>query len=483
MIVGPQPDGSTADLTLDDLFRRAAVNNPDGLALADPPDRSAFTTGVPKALTFAETDRAIWSAAARLRTLGLPADAIVAFQLPNIVESIVTLLGIQRAGMIAAPLPMLWRETEIVAALSELGAKALLTVARINDADHCAIAMNAAAGLFSIRHVCAFGPHLPHGVADFDNLAAADAVAPLTSRRPDESRHAAVVTFEATTHGPRPVVRNHHQVIAGGMAALGGRPFENGIGLLSAIPVSSLAGLALTVAPWLRLGGPLILHQPFDADRFFAQQRQYGCRLVSVPGALARPAAHRIRATEAPLDGVLGLWRAPDRASADETVDDDVLIDVEAFGEFGLRAHTRRHRDGDVPGPTLLVPQRSPSGTLLLSGAMVAPARLPGADVAPSDGAIDTGYPCGAAVNDLAVTAAQPAMVAVGGYRIPCADIEAVAASLPSGSVITALPDALLGQRLTGTADDVAQTERSLAERGNSPLISQAFRRRGAAAA
>jgi hypothetical protein len=480
MIVGPQPDGDTADLTLDDLFRRAAVSDPDGLALVDPPYRSGFTTGTPKTLTFADADRAIWSTAARLRSLGLLTDDIVAFQLPNVIESAITLLGIQRAGMIAVPLPMLWRESEIVAALSELSAKVLLTAARINDADHCAIAMNAAAGLFSIRHVCAFGSNLPHGVAGFDNLPAADA--PLARRRPDESRHAAVITFETTARGPRPVLRNHHQLIAAGLAALGGRRFRNGCSVLSAIPLSSFAGLALTVVPWLRLGGPLVLHQPFDADSFFAQQRQHGCGLVSVPGPLAAAVARHIRENEAALDGVLGLWRAPDRPGADETADDDVLVDVEAFGEYGLRAKARRRRAGDVVESPALVTQRSPSGTLLLSGAMAAPAGLPGEDTAPHD-TIDTGYPCHGNGNDLVVSAAQPAMVTVGGYRIPRADIEAIAASLPSGSVITPLPDALLGQKLTGTADDPAQAERSLAQRGSSPLISHAFRRRGAAAA
>ena len=45
--------------------------------------------------------------ASRLRRLGLHTDAIVGIQLPNTVESVLTLLGVLRAGMIAAPLPLL----------------------------------------------------------------------------------------------------------------------------------------------------------------------------------------------------------------------------------------------------------------------------------------------------------------------------------------------------------------------------------------
>ena len=44
--------------------------------------------------------------AGRLRLMGLPTDAIVGIQLPNIVENILVMLGVLRAGMIAASLPL-----------------------------------------------------------------------------------------------------------------------------------------------------------------------------------------------------------------------------------------------------------------------------------------------------------------------------------------------------------------------------------------
>ena len=99
--------------TLDDLFRRAAARRPDALALADPPNRESFTDGPPRRLTYAEADRMVSAIAARLRTLGLPTDAIVGIQLPNTVESVLTMLGVLRAGLIAAPLPLLWRRADM----------------------------------------------------------------------------------------------------------------------------------------------------------------------------------------------------------------------------------------------------------------------------------------------------------------------------------------------------------------------------------
>ena len=102
--------------TLDALFRRAGVRNADAVALADPPNRENVCGGAPRWLTYAQADRAISAMAARLRQLGLPTDAVVAMQLPNTVESVIALLGVLRAGMIAAPLPLLWRKQDIVVA-------------------------------------------------------------------------------------------------------------------------------------------------------------------------------------------------------------------------------------------------------------------------------------------------------------------------------------------------------------------------------
>ena len=113
--------------TLDDLFRRAGVRRPHAVALIDPPNRENFTDGPPRRLTYAQADRVISAIAARLRRLGLQTDAVVACSLPNTVESVLALLGVMRAGMIAAPLPLLWRGQEMAAALRRIGAKAIIT--------------------------------------------------------------------------------------------------------------------------------------------------------------------------------------------------------------------------------------------------------------------------------------------------------------------------------------------------------------------
>ncbi|MSO67555.1 MAG: hypothetical protein EXQ82_07040, partial [Pseudolabrys sp.] len=245
--------------TLDDLFRRTGVRRPDALALLDPPNRETFTDGAPRRLTYAQADRAISALAAQLRRLGLQTDTVVAIQLPHTVESAIALLGVLRAGMIAVPLPLLWRQQEIAAALKRIGAKAIVATSRIGATAHAEIAMQVAAELFPIRQVCGFGRALPDGVVPLDEVFAPghfDFVQP-PARPGNGAAHVAVVTFDVGGDGLVPVARNHMELIAGGLGPYLESGAAQDANVLSAIPLGSFAGIALSVMPWLLGGGTL----------------------------------------------------------------------------------------------------------------------------------------------------------------------------------------------------------------------------------
>ena len=218
--------------------------------------------------------------------LGLQTDAIVGIQLPNTVESVLTILGVLRAGMIAAPLPLLWRRADMARALSPLGAKAIVTTSRIGDFDACAMAMQVAADLFTIRHVCSFGSNLPDGVIALDDLLqdARRAAAGVRARRQSGG---ACRAGDIGCHpdGLVAVARNHAELIAGG------------------VPRCSKAASNRTLPAWLLRHGLVcgprahhdalaaqrryaVLHHGFDAAAFAAQCREHRCDTVVVPGAL-----------------------------------------------------------------------------------------------------------------------------------------------------------------------------------------------------
>ena len=77
------------------------------MALLDPPNKQRVTGNPPRRLTFAEADRAISALSAHFIEAGLPANSVVAVQLPNTVEFMLTVLAAHRAGLVVALLPLL----------------------------------------------------------------------------------------------------------------------------------------------------------------------------------------------------------------------------------------------------------------------------------------------------------------------------------------------------------------------------------------
>ena len=478
MILGDgEPVGADGP-TLDGLFRRAGVRDPHAPALADPPDRERFADGAPRRLTFAQADHAISAFAARLCTLGLKADAVIGLQLPNTVESVVALLGTLRAGMIAAPMPLLWRGHEMREALARVGASAIVTADRIGNVPHAEIAMQVAADLFPIRQVCAFGAGSCDGIVPLDDVFAAHAVDALSMVRDCAADHIAVVTFESGTAGLMPRARNHAQLIAGGRAIAAESGIAPGSDILTAVPFTSFAACSAALVPWLIAGGTLHLHHAFDASAFAAQCGALDGGTVVVPGPALDALAHSI----GPLPSVIALWRAPEQMTSGEELQSGV-IDVACFGEVGCIS-TQRSADGSMlPLPCGWNTVQTKHGTLAMRGLSVPTRAFPADASEPvSDGFVDTGFACRIdhERGTLAVTAGPPGTIAVGAYRFRRDDLDARIADTRADAVIAPLPDALLGDRLAGRGSDPVQIAQALERRGLNPLIANAFRPRPA---
>jgi hypothetical protein len=504
MILGEINRAAGITTTLDELFRRAGVRHPEAPALVDAPNRQSFTDGAARTLSYAQADHAISAVAARLRSFGLPTDAVVAMQLPNTVDSIVAFLGILRAGMIAAPVPLLWRRRDMVDALGRVGAKAIVTCARAGSVAHAEIAMHTAAALFPVRHIFGFGRDLPDGIVSLDDaFAPGGADLSAASVRPDAAAaHVAAITFGVDARGATPMARNHIELISGGLAIV----LEGGIAadarLLSTVPVGSFAGLALTLMPWLLSGGTLHLHHGFEPLTFGAQRDATDFEVMTLPAA-ALPAMAPAGLLGGEACTLVALWRAPEQmmtATPYENV--PTVVDVSSFGETGIVAARRGANRpplaiphgvisvprGAIGAMTVIETARSGAGTLLLRGPMVpAAAFSPGADaphLSPDRaGYFDTGYACrlDASNQALAINVPPPNIVSVGGYRVRQNDLDACLEKVAPGATVVALPDRMLGQRLAGAAEDKKAVAHALEAQGANVLISGAFRQRAGA--
>jgi hypothetical protein len=497
------------DSTLDDLFRAAVARRPNAIALVDPPNRDRFTDGRPRRLTYAEADRVISSVAARLRQTGLKADAVVGLQMANTVDGVLGFLGVLRAELIAMPLPLLWRRADAIGAIRRTSASALVVSGRIGATDYFDLAINAAAEAFTVRQVCGFGPRPPDGALSLDDLYAAaetPGAAPSTTGR---GAHVAALTWDVTAGGPIPVARSHAQLIAGGLAVL----LESGIAqdavILSTLAPASFAGIAMTLVPWLMVGGTLALHHPFDGETFGEQLRAPGCGAVILPGPLVAPlkAAGQLDALHAPRS-IVAAWRAPEqmRRAADWR-EAAVLTDVQLFGEIGLVAARRAQngRPSPIPLGAVFAPRAAegglqvaevaarPDGTLALRGPMVPIASFPpGAERTSlpchrpaADGFVDTGYAgdLGPGGSTIVISRSPPGVVSFGGYRFAVDELKHKIKCLDPTGTLAVRPDTLTGHRLAGTATNAEAIRMALRDIGANPLLVEAFGGRSKAAA
>jgi hypothetical protein len=504
--VAAAPQPSQRRLTIDEVFGRIAHKYPDRAALIDAANREAFTDGAPRRLSYAQADRMVTAIAGRLHRMGLAADSVVAIQLPNVVDNILMLLGVLRAGLIAAPLPLLWRRAETVAVLARLGAKALITCSRAGSFHHAQFALRIASEVFSIRYVCGFGDNLPDGVVPFDDLFAAEHVdpPPALDRQQNAAAHLAFITFDVDDSGIVPVARNHLETVAGGLGVALESRLNQDARILSAIAPSSFAGLSVTFTPWLLSAGTLSLHHPFEPDVLLQQRRDDGCTSLILPGPVAlRLAEAGAFADDGAAGGsVIAAWRAPERLAPSPVwrERDTALVDVAIFGEAGLIAARRgpSGRAAPIPFGPVVAPRgsagavavaevlRTAAGTVALRGPMVPRHAFPpgiersGLAHFKIDrfGLVDTGYACrvDAATKAIIVTGPPSGIIGVGGYRFPLPELEEAVGKIDGTATVAALPDPLLGQRLVGEAGRPDMVQAALNAVGINPLVAAAFR-------
>ncbi len=430
--------------------------------------------------------------------------------MPNTVESVLALLGVLRAGLIASPLPLLWRQADCSAAAAAVGARALIAMGRVGGTDHGALAAGVAAQAPTIAHIYLFGGG-GDGTKSLDDTLAPDAdrtfaaadLAP--ESEPMAYAHVAVVTWDVTAAGPVPVARSHAEVVMAGLEPMLEGAFEPRSTILSSLCLGSSAAIAVTLIPWLLSQATLALHHPFDPLAMRQQILDLACHTAIVPGSLAARAAEASMFADSEVRQVIALWRNPERLAACPSWQPawPGLMDVVAFGEAGLMAASRNadgRPAGLVPGqvrrppdkgPLLIEAARTRDGTLALRGPMVPRfAFPPGATRAmpaaiDADGFLDTCYPCrvAGASGTLAVTGPPAGVVSMGGYRFILAGLQETVSQLEPGAMLAAFPDGLAGQRLAGIAVRRDAIRDALEELGFNPLVINAFRpRRGSEA-
>src|SRR5258708_11900197 len=140
--MGYQVNQTNASPTLDALFQRIMARNRDSIALIDPSNKPRITGQPQMRLTYEQADRAISALASHFIEAGLPTHSVIAVQLPNTVEFMLTVLAAHRAGLVVALFPLLWRQAELVAALNRPSPRALATPTQLDRLIYADLAMD-----------------------------------------------------------------------------------------------------------------------------------------------------------------------------------------------------------------------------------------------------------------------------------------------------------------------------------------------------
>ena len=105
--------GLWGEVTLPAMFAETAARVPDRLALVDAPNRAEVFEGAPRRLTYAQMRAEVDRLAGVLQAQGVGPGALVATQLPNIVETVILYLALSRIGAVLSPISIAYRSAEL----------------------------------------------------------------------------------------------------------------------------------------------------------------------------------------------------------------------------------------------------------------------------------------------------------------------------------------------------------------------------------
>ncbi len=332
--------GIWGKVKLDGILARNASERPETIALVDRGDRLGWQRSFPAELTWQQVDHMVSAVSAVFLDAGMKQDDVVAIQLGNTAETLITHLAALRAGLVPVALPLTWRERELRAAFERFAPVAVVTGTRIGPNDHCDLMMRVSAEVMTIRHLFAFGELVPDGITPlnaFLSLQASTEGGKGLPRTGNAADHVAIVTFATWEGRFEPVPRSHNQWLSAAMETVLDARIGPDAALATTLLPTSLAGIACGLGAWLLSGCRLILVMPVTSASFCREIGRLAATHLVLPGQLTHLAARldperRMR--------LIRYWASPEAYSpADSRLSGDTaMTDVVSLDEMALSA-------------------------------------------------------------------------------------------------------------------------------------------------
>lgn len=463
--------GFWPDRGFDEFLVEAATRMPDKLALvADRADRAA-----PQRIGWRELEDRVARAAAALCGLGIGVGDVVAVQLPNWWEFVVTALACGRIGAVVNPLMPIFRERELGYMLGFAGAKLLVVPKVFRGFDHAAMAAGLRAELPDLRHVIVVDGD---GDSGFERCLLGGSARVEPAARPADAAlqpdALAVLMFTSgTTGSPKGVMHSQNTLVACNNALAGRFGLVADDVLLACSPLGHMTGYAAVMMLGIRLGATVVLQDIWEVQRGVALMASEGVTFTAastpfladictaVAGGAPRPRQLRsFLCGGAPIPPVLieraareldlkvcSLWGMTESLSS-------TLTEPARAAEKSSRTDGRA-LDGvdvaivDVDGRRLPVGE---TGRLLVRGAQMFMGYYKRPDIVTfdADGWFDTGDL--ARMDDegyIRINGRTKDVLIRGGENVPVVEIEGLLFKHPAvlGAAIVGYPDTRLGER------------------------------------
>ena len=448
------------DETLRDWLEQHAGQSPQRLAVIGPG----------ASWRYAELHARALDLAAHFRALGIGRGDVVAIQLPNLPEFVLTYLATAYAGAILQTLHMPYRGAEIEQLLHHSGAKAIVCLGQGKDFNPAQAVLAMQPRLKQLAHVIAVGPNPPAGALAFGAKSPAATIA----ERPSAADEFVLLYTSGTVAAPKGVPVPYRNFLSN--ARLSAPELEIGPDsiLLTAAPLSHLyglfavnlafaAGAALALLPAFT---PPALAEAIDAYKptqlFTAPAHMTAClqaglltperlrtlRFLQISGSACPPELAQTIQDMMPDGKVVQLWGMSElQAGAYNRPSDPHEARMTSAGRASPGTELRVMLDG-APLPP------GEEGELQVRGCSVF-SRYRGNDAATADAfTADGWFRTGdlarmAADGNIRITGRLKEVINRGGVKFNPADIEALIDKHPAvlQCAIAPLPDPVMGER------------------------------------
>lgn len=371
-------EATWAAMRLSGLLGATADRHLGRVAFIDQRGREDWSGRSPVEWTYPQAYEVIERLSQFFIQMKLPPKSPVGICLPNCSEACLSILAVEHAGLVPCLLPLSWSEDDLGAAVEAANLAAVVTQTVVGDERPAELFRRLALRYYGLRFIFAYGPEVPDGVSDLDQVILGSAglgARAFPSAEPIAEN--GIVTFWRRGDSISPVFRPSQSVVASAVTFLVTARIRAGDRIVSLHAPDDHCGLTTGLIASLLSGATLECHGLFSARAFAsALEGSRPIHLVApawMEGTLAKAAL-----PESVLSVIL-IHDAPARFKAKSALKTPT-IDVLAFGELAIIAAARNGTgqfslsldqdgsQGNVSTRHLLRVRRDPDGCIEFGG-------------------------------------------------------------------------------------------------------------------